>query len=158
MPDPVAQSIAFLKRRIEQDQATLSQLEALPATRPDGQTNGSRPPRRARSTRRARTPRKAANAKAAALDDKQIMAAIRTAGRKGIGASAIRAQLKAKTDGPTMSRRLKALVDDGKLSKSGERRATVYKLNDRSRPRNGGSFAKNTSGSWTRRGHVGAGA
>jgi hypothetical protein len=57
------------------------------------------------------------------------MAAVRTAGRKGIGASAIRAQLEAKTDGPTVSRRLKALVDGGKLSKSGERRATVYKLN-----------------------------
>ena len=27
MPDPVAQSIAFLKRRIEQDQTALSQLE-----------------------------------------------------------------------------------------------------------------------------------
>jgi hypothetical protein len=129
MPDPVAQSIAFLKRRIEQDQIALSQLEALPAARSDAQTNGSRPRRRARSTRGARTPRKPANAEAPALDDEQIMAAIRTAGRKGIGASAIRAQLKAKTDGPTMSRRLKALVDGGKLSKSGERRATVYKLN-----------------------------
>jgi hypothetical protein len=129
MPDPVAQSIAFLKRRIEQDQTALSQLEALPAARSDGQTNGSRPARRARATRAARTPRKAANVEADALDDAQIMAAIRTAGRKGIGASAIRSQLTAKTDGPTMSRRLKALVDGGKLSKSGERRATVYKLN-----------------------------
>ena len=129
MPDPVTESIAFLKRRIEQDRTALSQLEALPAARSDGHTNGSRPARRARSTRRARTPRKAANNEAATLDDQQIVAAIRTAGRKGIGASAIRAHLKAKTDGPTMTRRLKALVDGGKLSKTGERRATTYKLN-----------------------------
>ncbi len=128
MPDPVTESIAFLKRRIEQDQTALSQLEALPAASSDGHTNGSRPARRARSTRRARTPRKPANTPAATLDDQQIIAAIRTAGRKGIAASAIRAQLTAKTDGPTMTRRLKALVDGGKLSKTGERRATIYKL------------------------------
>ena len=129
MPDPVAESIAFLKRRIEQDQTALSQLEALPAARSNGHSNGSGPPRPARSTRPARTPRNPANAEASTPDDEQIIAAIRTAGRKGIGASAIRAQVTAKTDGPTMSRRLKALVDSGKLSKSGERRATVYKLN-----------------------------
>ena len=129
MPDPVAESIAFLKQRIEQDQTALSQLEALPAARSNGHPNGSRPPAPVRSTRPARTPRKAANGEAATLEDEQIIAAIRTAGRKGIAASAIRAQLAAKTDGPTMSRRLKALVDAGKLSKSGQRRATVYKLN-----------------------------
>lgn len=129
MPDPVAELIAFLKRRIEQDQTALAQLEGLPAAPSGGHSTGSRPPRRARSTRRARTPRKAVNAEAATLDDEQIIAAIRTAGRKGIGALAIRAQLKAKTDGPTMSRRLKALVDDGKLSRSEGRRATVYRLN-----------------------------
>jgi hypothetical protein len=123
MPDPVAESIAFLKQRIEQDQTALSQLEALPAARSNGRSNGSRPPRP------ARRPSKAANAESATLDDEQIIAAIRTAGRKGIAASAIRAQLTAKTDGPTMSRRLKALVDSGKLSKSGKRRATVYTLN-----------------------------
>ena len=44
MPDPVAESIAFLKRRIEQDQTALSQLEALPAARSNGHSNGSRTP------------------------------------------------------------------------------------------------------------------
>jgi hypothetical protein len=128
MPDPVAESIVFLKQRIEQDQTALSQLEALTSVGSTDHSNGSRPPRRTRSTRPARRPRKAANAAAATPEDEQIIAAVGTAGRKGIAASAIRAQLTAKTDGPTMTRRLKALVDDGKLSKSGERRATVYKL------------------------------
>jgi hypothetical protein len=128
MPDPVADSIAFLKQRIEHDQTALAQLEALPPARSSGHSNGPGPPRRARLTRPARTPRKAANPETATIDDQQIIAAIRTAGRKGIGASDIRAQLTAKTDGPTMSRRLKALVDGGKLSKSGQRRATLYKL------------------------------
>jgi hypothetical protein len=129
MPDPVAESIAFLKHRINEDQTALSRLEALPAARSNGHSTGSRAPRPARSNRPARTPRKAASAESATLDDEQIIAAIRTAGRKGIAASTIRAQLTAKTDGPTMSRRLKALVDSGKVSKSGERRATVYTLN-----------------------------
>jgi uncharacterized membrane protein len=40
MPDPVAESIAFLKGRIEQDQSALSQLEALPAARANDHSNG----------------------------------------------------------------------------------------------------------------------
>ena len=43
MLDPVAESIAFLKQRIEQDQTALSQLEALPAACSNGHSDGSGP-------------------------------------------------------------------------------------------------------------------
>ncbi len=125
MSDPVEEVIEYLRRQIEQSQAALEQLEAIPkavrmAKHPT--RNGHGPERAVvvRASRGRRTP----------IDESKIIEAVKVAGPEGIGAALIRAVLGGDVSGAQLSVKLAKMTEDGTLAKTGKMSGTRYRLPD----------------------------
>lgn len=80
------------------------------------------------SAPRARARRGSGGGGGGKIDEEAVIAVVRRGGGEGVSANDIKEGAKLTASGNALSVKLKALVDEGKLSKTGEKRGTRYTI------------------------------